>query len=357
MRLRSTWLIVIVALALVAGACGGSDDDDGASPGGGGDGTQPPAQEIDYEAIGLWDDGPCDESKAPLVVGTSTVFESPVISLGDLAIALEAAAVAFNARGGANGSCIEVHTCDDGANVDQSLACARELDEAGIVATINDTTTAGNDVVAAAHTDAGIPRVATNVSPSDWGAANAYPLDASSTGSTVLMPQALLAQDITDIGIIRADLAQASALKGILESMYGDDGATFPMDAAVPPGTTDYTQFFLKADDEGVGGVMLAVGEQEAIQVVNAAQQLGTDLTIAATLGTFHYESVAGFGDLAEQMLFLSSFPLDVDGGDPRSQVDQYPGRGCAHPRCGPRDHHRCILVPQHVVHRAYLRW
>ena len=118
MRLRSTWLIVIVALALVAGACGGSDDDDDASPGGGGDGTQPPAQEIDYEAIGLWDDGPCDESKAPLVVGTSTVFESPVISLGDLAIALEAAAVAFNARGGANGSCIEVHTCDDGANPD-----------------------------------------------------------------------------------------------------------------------------------------------------------------------------------------------------------------------------------------------
>ena len=285
-RIGRTGVIVLVALAVFAGACGGGDGGDSSSEGDGGSNATS-SEEIDYTAIGLWDDGPCDESKPPLVVGTSTVFESPVISLGDLAIALEAAAVAFNERGGANGSCIEVHTCDDGANVDQSVECTRTLDQAGIVATINDTTTAGNAEVAAALTAAGIPRVATNVSPSDWAAANAFPLDASSTGSTLLMPQALLEEDIKDIGVIRADLAQASALKGILESLYGDDGATFPMDAAVPSGTTDFSQFILKAEGAGAEGVMLAVGEQEAIQVVNAATQLGSSLSVSATLGTF----------------------------------------------------------------------
>ncbi|HKY16147.1 MAG TPA: ABC transporter substrate-binding protein, partial [Microthrixaceae bacterium] len=236
-------------------------------------------------------------------------FESPVISLGDLAIALEAAATAFNERGGANGSCIEVHTCDDGANVDQSVACVRELDGAGIVATINDTTTAGNAEVAAALTEAGIPRVATNVSPSDWSAANAFALDASSTGSTLLMPKALIEEDITEIGVIRADLAQASALKGILESLYEDDGATFPMDAPVPSGTTDFSQFILKADEAGAEGIMLAVGEQEAIQIVDAATQLGSSLSVSATLGTFPYAAIADLDDFAEQMVFLSSFP------------------------------------------------
>ena len=44
-----------------------------------------------------------------------TVFESPVLSLESHALALEASAEAFNARGGANGACIEVHACDDGA--------------------------------------------------------------------------------------------------------------------------------------------------------------------------------------------------------------------------------------------------
>ena len=307
-RIGRTGVIVLVALAVFAGACGGGDGGDSSSEGDGGSNATS-SEEIDYTAIGLWDDGPCDESKPPLVVGTSTVFESPVISLGDLAIALEAAAVAFNERGGANGSCIEVHTCDDGANVDQSVECTRTLDQAGIVATINDTTTAGNAEVAAALTAAGIPRVATNVSPSDWAAANAFALDASSTGSTLLMPQALLEEDIKDIGVIRADLAQASALKGILESLYGDDGATFPMDAAVPSGTTDFSQFILKAEGAGAEGVMLAVGEQEAIQVVNAATQLGSSLSVSATLGTFPYAAIADLGEFADQMVFLSSFP------------------------------------------------
>ena len=294
----------VVVLALLAAACGDGGDDSPAES------TAPDqAEEIDYTEIGLWDDGPCDDSKPPLVVGTSTVFESPVISLGDLAIALEAAAAGFNERGGANGSCIEVHTCDDGATVEGSVECARELDQAGIVATINDTTTAGNEEVAAAHIAAGIPRVATNVSPSDWSAANAYALDASSTGSTLLMPQALIQDGATEIGVIRADLAQTSALLGILKSMYSDDGGEFPMDVAVPSGTTDYSQFILKANEAAVDGVMLAIGEQEAVQVVNAAQQLSSTFKIAATLGTFPADAVRGFGEFSEHMLFLASFP------------------------------------------------
>jgi ABC-type branched-subunit amino acid transport system substrate-binding protein len=302
-RLEKVVIAAIAVLALSASACSSGD-----APGAGERSSATAAAPVDHAAIGLWDDGPCDESKPPLVVGTSTVFESPVISLGDLAIALEAAATAFNARGGANGSCIQVHTCDDGATADGAVACARELDQAGIVATVNDTITAGNAEWAAALTDAGIARVATNVSPSDWNAANAFPIDASSTGSTLLMPQALLEEDVQKIGIIRADLAQASALQGILQDMYDDRGATFLMDSPVPAGTTDYSQFILQADQAGVEGVVLAVGEQEAIQTVRAATQLSSPLTYAATLGTFPYAAIADLGDFAGQMVFLSSF-------------------------------------------------
>ena len=308
-RIGTAGWCVLAALGLLAGAC--SSDDGGASSpdDAGSTATAAAEEEIDYESIGLWDDGPCDESKPPLVVGTSTVFESPVISLGDLAVALDAAAAAFNERGGANGSCIEVHTCDDGADADRSVECVRELDGKGIVATINDTTTAGNAEVAAALTAAGIPRVATNVSPADWAAENAFPLDASSTGATLLMPKALLEQDIDAIGVIRADLAQTAALQGLLEDIYSADGATFPMDAAVPSGTTDFSQFILKADGAGAEGVMLAVGEQEAVQIVNTAGQLDSSLLMAATLGSFPAEAVADFGEFAEQMVFVNSFP------------------------------------------------
>src|SRR5262245_14375649 len=96
---------VMLSLAVVAAACGGDDDDDASS-----DTTNGDSVEIDYKAIGLWDDGPCDEARDPLVLGLMTIFESPLLSLKDQALALEASAKAFNARGGANGACIEVHT-------------------------------------------------------------------------------------------------------------------------------------------------------------------------------------------------------------------------------------------------------
>ncbi len=295
-------LAVLLSLALVAAACG--DDDDA----GGGDGGEP-AEEIDYEAIGLWDDGPCDEALDPLVVGLITTFESPVISLGDQATALEASAEAFNERGGANGACIEVENCDDGANLDQAVACADQLIDAGVVAMINDQATAGQKEISDTFAAAGIPRLAGNVTNNDWADQNAYPLDASGTGTTFLMPQALIDVDAKEIGIIRVDSAGAGAMQGLLQSNFEDDGVTFVSDAPVPAGTTDFTQFIQGAETAGANGVMLALGEQEAVQVVNAGQQLDTDLAIGGSVGTFAHSAMGDFGDFAEQMALVGPFP------------------------------------------------
>ena len=227
---------VLAPLLLLAAACG---DDDG---GGGAESRRPPAplasaEEIDYEALGLWDDGPCDEAKPPLVIGLMTVFESPVVSLEDQAIALEASAEAFNARGGANGSCIEVHTCDDGANARPGGGCVREIDEAGVVATVNDQGTAGQAEVSAAMAAAGIPRIAGNVTNADWDDQNAYP--ARPVGHRRHVPASrrlLRLAGANKIGLIRVDLPQASALPGLLEDLYEDEGMTFPYDVGVPAG-------------------------------------------------------------------------------------------------------------------------
>jgi ABC-type branched-subunit amino acid transport system substrate-binding protein len=304
---RTVWrlLAVLMAFTVIAAACSSGDD------GGGGDeaaSEEVTEAELDYEELGLWDDGPCDESVEPLRLGLMTVFESPIVSLEDQALALEASAEAFNARGGANGACIEVTTCDDGGNADQALECVRTVDDANVVATVNDQGTAGQADVSAAMAEAGIPRVAGNVTQDDWGDQNAYPLDASGTGVTFLLPQALINEGVSEIGLIRVDFAAASALVGLLGDLYGDE-ATFPYDIGVPGGTTDFNQFILGAQEAGVGGSVLALGEQEAIQVVRAGQTLGTDMLLGSSLGTFSHSTVAELGDFAEQMVFLWSFP------------------------------------------------
>jgi ABC-type branched-subunit amino acid transport system substrate-binding protein len=297
-------LVVFSALGLIVGAC--SSDSKPTSSGGS---NASSAEKIDYTAVGLWDDGPCDAAKPKLTIGLMTVFESPVLSLKDQADALTASAEAFNQRGGANGSCIEVHNCDDGANIDQAVACVREIDSAGVVATVNDQGTAGQADVSAAMAKAGIPRVASNVAQDDWGDPNAYPLDASGTGVTLLQPQALIDQGAKKIGLVRVDLAGASALVGILGDVYKDAGATFPYDAPVPAGTTDYSQFILGAQNAGVEGLSLSLGEQEAVQVVNAGKQLETDLKLGASLGTFSHKSTSDLGDFASKMALLWAFP------------------------------------------------
>src|SRR5688500_9926628 len=102
---------VLLSLTFVAAACT-EDSDDGGAAGGDTETTEGGATEgtaggeeaaaLDYDALGLWDDGPCDESLEPLRIGLMTVFESALLSLEDQALALEASAEAFNSRGGAN---------------------------------------------------------------------------------------------------------------------------------------------------------------------------------------------------------------------------------------------------------------
>ena len=299
-------LAVVLSLTLFAAvAC--SDDNKTETGGGGDDGTTTaPAKDIDYEALGLWDDGPCDASKAPLRVGFMATLESGVISLASFGRVLLASASAFNQRGGANGACVKVVTCDDKANVDDAVSCVRTLRDDGVVVTVNDQGTAGAAEVSAAMAEAGIPRVASNVGPSDWGDPNAYPTDAGGTGSVFMLPQGLLEEGATKLALVRVDLAQASALTGFLESIYKDDGVSFPIDIPVAAGTTDYTQFILAAQQAKADGITLAIGPQEAAQVAQAAGQLGSELPLGVG---FPHARMTKLGDVADDVVMVSPLP------------------------------------------------
>jgi hypothetical protein len=173
---------------------------------------------------------------------------------------------------------------------------------------VNDLGTAGQAEVSAAMAQAGIPRVASNVSNQDWADQNAYPLDASGTGFIFLMPQGLIEEGITEIGIVRVDLAAATALQGLLADIY-EGKAAFPADVPVPAGTTDYSQFILAVQNAGAGGIALALGEQEGLQVVRAGQQLDTDLLIGSSLSSLDYTTVSELGEFTDQVVFLHSYP------------------------------------------------
>lgn len=337
----------ICALALITAACGDDDDDAGADTAVESETTTPPAETTappttaatvetsapaetsapdetsvpdtatettaveggDLEAIGLWDDGPCDESLEPLHVGLQTVFASGVLTLGDQAVALEASAEAFNARGGANGACIQVTTCDDGADPNKAVECVRTLDEAGVAVTINDTTSVAAADVGAAYAAAGIPRFANSPGADDYPDLNTYPYTAGGTGTSIMMVQGLLDAGVSKIALVRVDIPQATALAGFFAAVYGDNGVEVVADLPVPAGTTDYSQFILAAQSAGAEGIAMPVGGQEGIQVLRAGAELDADLLYSSSTGTFPLADIQSLGEYGQRVILNEGFP------------------------------------------------
>ena len=271
--------------------------------------TTAPPKAGDLEAIGLWDDGPCDESLEPLHVGLQTVFASGVLTLGDQAVALEASAEAFNARGGANGACIQVTTCDDGADPNKAVECVRTLDEAGVAVTVNDTTAVAPADVAAGYAAAGIPRFANSPGQDDYPDLNTYPYTAGGSGTSIMMVQGLVDAGVSKVAIVRVDVPAATVLAGFFGAVFGDNGIEVVADLPVPAGTTDYSQFILAAQAAGAEGIAMPVGGQEGIQVLRAGQQLDADLVYSSSTGTFPLADIQSLGEYGQRVILNEGFP------------------------------------------------
>jgi len=303
---KRKWLAAwTCTLALVVGACTEDSGGDGASADEGG------AQDAaDIERSGLLtDDGPCDESLTPYPIGIMTVFESPVLSLIDQVDAAEAAVEAFNSRGGIGGHCMELTTCDTGLDPNGEVDCARQFVDDGLVATVHDTTAANPTGVIETTEPAGLPRIGIAPGSEELSASNSFPIGGGGVGTTITMPAQLAQAGHTKIAMIHVDTPPIQALPPLLEPMLDAYGAELTAMIPVSQGTTDYQQFILAAQDSGATGVMLPLGEAEAVQVIRAAQQQGSDLEFATSLGTFGQADAADLDAFADQVLFNSELP------------------------------------------------
>jgi ABC-type branched-subunit amino acid transport system substrate-binding protein len=257
----------------------------------------------------LPDNGPCDKSLPKVHLGLITVVESPVLSLGDQADAAEASVKAFNKRGGVGDHCMEITICDDGADANQATVCAREFADSDIVATVNDTTAFGTEDVVEILEAAGIPRIGVSPSFPELNSPITYAIGGGGAGNTFMMVPPLARSGVEKIYMIGFDSPQIDALPATMQTMFDAYGVEFLGVSKVPAGTTDFQQFILAAEDAGAEGVILPLGENEALQVLQAAQQLGTDLEFSASLGTFGQADVEAMGDFAEQIHFNSEVP------------------------------------------------
>jgi branched-chain amino acid transport system substrate-binding protein len=262
--------------------------------------------------------GACDKSKTPIEVGIQTVFESPALSLIDQVDALKASVTAFNKNySGVGDHCMNLTTCDEENQPNKAEDCARTLVGSKVVATLNDTIVAGGNTKAVAEIfkNGGLPRVGSSPNTDDLSAPNVYAIGGGGVGTTFMMAPPLLQSGHKKLYMIGVDTPTIEILPKVMEGMLKAYGAEWVGLSKVPGGTTDFQQFILAAEDAGADGVVLPLGENEAVQVLRAAQQLGTKLDFSASLGTFGTADVKSFGKFAKHIQFNAELPPIT--GDP----------------------------------------
>ena len=109
--------------------------------------------------------------------------------------------------------------------------------------------------------------------------------------------------------MIGVDTPTIDALKSIMGTMAKAYGAEIIGLSKVPGGTTDFQQFVTAAQDAGADSVILPLGDNEAMQVLQAAQQLGSKLEYSVSLGTFGRADIKALGSFAKQMHFNAELP------------------------------------------------
>lgn len=257
----------------------------------------------------LPDNGPCSTSQPEVVVSIQTTFESPVLSLKHQVQAAEASVAAFNKRGGVGGRCMKLMSCDDKADPNAATDCARSIIASKSVASVNDTTSAGDVAVKDLYLEANYPRVGLSPGTPDYSAAVSYNLGGGGLGTTFEMIPPLLKAGKKNIAAIHVDLPAFAAAVGLITGIIEAGGGKLVADIPVPAGTTNYDQFILSAEQAGADGIMMPLGDKESIQVMKAASGLGSKLAFSVSLGTFNQKAVQDLGDLGKQMVFNAEVP------------------------------------------------
>ncbi len=327
---KRTWLIKLLALlcvfTLVAAACGdddttSSDDGSTATPTSGttDDGTDGGSGvDLSYGGI-IWDNGPCDASLTEYGIGITTVFESAVLSLIDQVTALEVSVDQFNARGGIGGHCIKLTKCDDEFNPNKEVECAQQMvDDESIVATINDTTSINPQGFIDVALPADLARFAISPGQQDMAAdvINSYPFTGGGSGTTFMMLPPCARAGFKKIGMINVDSPTIDLLVGALGGMLASYGVEFVGNVPVPAGTTDFQQFTLTMQDKGAECVMLPLGENEVLQVLNAADQLDTDLWFSTSSGSTGLRGVKELPNVGDQLFLNGAMPAATASWD-----------------------------------------
>jgi ABC-type branched-subunit amino acid transport system substrate-binding protein len=235
----------------------------------------------------------------------------------------EAAVKAFNSSGGVDGHQLQLVSCDDQNNLNQGLACAREMVQDHIIALVGNYGNYGPEetpILVAA----GIPEIgeATIYSANQYNSPNEFMLDAGTF--TQFVPQVVYAMQTlhsTKLSCAAAAVAIAAAICDTAKSAADVLSAKWTGTTQIPITATDYAPYVAAANSQGAQFVDIADSAEAVIQYASSAEQTGASFRLALSAlsnTTSDLQKLNPSTSFGSHILFGSPVP-------PVSAAAQYP--------------------------------
>jgi branched-chain amino acid transport system substrate-binding protein len=242
----------------------------------------------------------------------------------DAGDAFRAAIKGFNKRGGVgvDGLKIEAVVCDSRADPNAEVECARQMEEEGVVATINDLAFNNPAGVVEVMEAAGIPRIGllpTNIS--EFTSDVSFPISAGAIAAYIACALGFAEAGHETVTLVRTDAPTGATFRGFVAPLFEAAGVEIIGDIALATGATDYTPYVSEIERTDSDAVLLSTGGEAATQLIAAMSQLNFKIPTCGAPGTFELETLKKFKDITKGTTLSESFPYPT-----KNNTKEFPG-------------------------------
>lgn len=286
----------VLVLTALLGACGDDDTDAAADAPttAGGDTTETTAS----------------FTGEPVQVGLIVPTETAGANFPEVIASVEAAAMAINERGGIAGREVEVVYCNEGDDPNQAGECAQQMVDDGVIATVSSFSRSGGQNIYDVLEPAGVAQVAPiTISAVDFTNPVAFPVDAALLNFIGCGALFAPAAGLESIGAIQFDVDASTQTITLAQLGASSVDVPFTTSVRVPPTATDFAPAVGDVASSGAQGVVLSLPEQQSVQVIQTAAQLGDDLAFCHADTGLSPDSLSQLGDAAANVFVVGSFP------------------------------------------------
>jgi ABC-type branched-subunit amino acid transport system substrate-binding protein len=268
---------------------------------------------------------PSADASAPVVkVGMITSLTGPLASNPDVKDALLASIAAFNKRGGvgANHAKLEADVCDSKGDANGEVACARQMVDDGVVATLNDLTFNNPAGVVDVLEGAGIPRIGVGgTDVSEFSSSVSYPISAGVIAAYIGTAVGFKQDKHTKTCLVRTDAPTGATFRGFLTPMFTAVGEDIVCDVSVATGATDYAPYIAEVQRENPDAMLISHSDSVATQLIAAMAQLNAKIPMGGNPGSFKLDTLRKYKDITKGTVLSDSFPYPA-----QVNVKNFPG-------------------------------